>query len=304
MIRMEFKKLLSDIKSLKIQGAESVAKEAVKGFKTVIKKSKAHTAHQLLSELKRAAAELIRTRPTEPAMRNSVKFILNDLDKQPTAEKLAKRVNEKIDEIIFHFDNSREKIVSYGAGKIKKDYVVFTHCHSSTVVSILKKAHKQKKKFYVHNTETRPLFQGRKTSKELSLEGIDTTHYTDSAALFALKKADICLFGADAIQSDGRIVNKTGTGLFAEIAIKHDIPIFVCMNSWKFDPVTIHGFDEVIEHRNRTEVWKGASKGLKVFNPAFEVIDSQKITGVISELGVYRPEVFPELVARSYPFIC
>lgn len=301
---MEFNNLLKDIKSLKIQGAESVAKEAAKGFNIIIKSSKARSAKQLLSELKRAAAELIRTRPTEPAMRNAVRFILTDLDKQPTPEKLAKRVREKIDEVLFHFENSKEKIITYGASKIKKGQVIFTHCHSSTVVAVLKKAHNKNKRFYVHNTEARPRYQGRITAKELAGEGINVKHYTDSAAIFALKKADMCLFGADAIQSDGRIINKTGTAIFTEIALKHDIPIFVCMNSWKFDPVTIHGTDEVIEHRNRTEVWKGAPKNVEINNPAFEVIEPQKITGVISELGVYRPEVFPELVSRSYPFIC
>ncbi|MGM5482703.1 MAG: translation initiation factor eIF-2B, partial [Nanobdellota archaeon] len=302
-IRMEFKKLLRDIKALKIQGAESVAKEAANGLRIILKKSKARTAPTLLSELKRASAELIRTRPTEPAMRNSIRFILHNLDKEFTAEKLSKRVNEKIDEVNFHFTNSREKIVAYAINKIKDNSVVFTHCHSSTVVSILKKAHSNKTNFSVHNTETRPLFQGRKTSKELVEKGIDVTHYTDSAAIFALKKADICFFGGDAIQSDGRIINKTGTAVFVELAQKYDIPIFFCINSWKFDPITLHGFDEVIEHRKRSEVWNRASKNIKIYNPAFEAINPQKVTGVISELGVYRPEVFPDLVSKSYPFI-
>ncbi|MFW6383324.1 MAG: translation initiation factor eIF-2B [Nanoarchaeota archaeon] len=300
---MEFRQALKNIKTLKIQGAEGVATEAVTALYSVIKKSNAHRASQLHSELKKAAAELMQTRPTEPAMRNALRYVLCDLDKLQSPERLAKRVNEKIEEVLFHFNNSREKIIHYGAAKIKRGCVVFTHCHSSTVVAILKRAAKRNVSFSVHNTETRPLFQGRKTAKELAAPGINTTLYTEAGALYALKKADICLFGADAIQSDGRVVNKTGTGLFAEIAHKYDIPVYVCMNSWKFDPKTIRGVDEVIEQRDRKEVWSGAPKKIKICNPAFEVVEPHKITAVISELGVYRPEVFPEIAERSYPFI-
>lgn len=42
-----------------------------------------------------------------------------------------------------------------------------THCHSGSVIKTLVEAHKQNKKIQVFNTETRPLYQGRKTSADL-----------------------------------------------------------------------------------------------------------------------------------------
>jgi len=47
---------------------------------------------------------------------------------------------------------------------------------------------KQRKKFEVYNTETRPLFQGRKTAKELKGAGIKVTMFIDSAMDIALSK--------------------------------------------------------------------------------------------------------------------
>ncbi len=298
----KFKSILSGIKTLKIQGAENIAKTASESFRLIVRKSKAKTSQQLESELREAAKKLISTRPTEPAMRNSIKYILHGLEGDNVTE-LAKKVYKRIDEVTNHFEKGNKKIVEFGEKKIKNDFVVFTHCHSSSVVSTLIKAKKRGKKFQVNNTETRPLLQGRTTAKELSKENIPVNHYIDSAAMLALKKADICLFGADALQSDGRFINKIGTGLFSEIACTYNIPVFICVNSWKFDPITIFGNDEPIESRGKKEVWQNNSKNIEIHNPAFEIICPNKITGIISEFGVYSPAVFTELTLRYYPWM-
>lgn len=298
----EFNKVVTGIKNLHIQGAENVAKEASKSLKCVVRNSKATKKDGLLSELNAAVKKLISTRPTEPAMRNALKYIFLNIKGENVTE-ISKEIYKKIDEITKHFEDSNRIIGAFGKKKIKNDFIVFTHCHSSTVVSLLIKAKKVGKNFEVHNTETRPLFQGRKTASELAKENIAVTHYIDSASMLAMKKADICLFGADAIQSDGRVINKIGTGLFTEIANKHDIPVFCCMNSWKFDPLTIWGDDERIENRPKKEVWATNTKNIEIENPAFEVIEPQKITGIISELGIYHPDVFSEIARRHYPWL-
>lgn len=298
----EFNKVLSGIIKLRIQGAENIAREACKSLKYILHKSKATKKEELLSEINVAVKKLISTRPTEPAMRNSLKYILLNIEGENVTQ-IAKDINKKIEEIIKHFEDSNKMITAFGKKKVKNGFVVFTHCHSSTVVSLLIKAKDSGKNFEVHNTETRPLFQGRKTASELAHENIPVTHYIDSAAMIAMKKADICIFGADAIQSDGRIINKIGSGLFTEIANKHDIPVYCCMNSWKFDPLTIWGDDERIENREKKEVWATNTKQIDIKNPAFEVIEPQKITGIISELGTYHPNVFSEIARRHYPWL-
>jgi len=302
MLPLSLKQTVKDIRSLKIQGAEAVSRESVKALKHVIHVSKAKTPAAFISEMKKAREELEKTRPTEPYLRNSMKCAFNKVIGGNLRE-LKEILFSRVQKTLKMMEHNRKHVVEIGAKKIKNGMIVFTHCHSSTVTSILIEAKNQGKKFIVHNTETRPRFQGRKTAEELSKAGIKVVHYVDSAARLALKKADIMLIGADAITSEGRVINKIGSELFAEVAQRYDIPVYVCSNSWKFDPDTIFGFTEEIEERPAFEVWKKPLKNVTVDNHAFEIIDVNSITGVITELGIYDPQILVEEIKRDYPWM-
>ena len=179
--------------------------------------------------------------------------------------------------------------------------VIYTHCHSSTVTQILTEANKLGKDFEVHNTETRPLFQRRTTAKELAKSGIKVTHYLDSAARLALKKSDMMMIGCDAITTD-KVINKIGSELISERAYKYEIPLYVCTHSWKFDPLSVKGYEEAIEQRHALEVWKNTPKNVIIDNHAFEQIDPTLCTGIISELGVFKHSAFIEEVQRTFPW--
>ena len=298
---MEFRKVVRDIHNLKIQGAETVAKEAVKALEHILNRSKVNNAKDLIKELTFARNELQKARPTEPCLRNALKYVMavhrNDIGQ------LIRDLHSNIDHVQKYFLVSEKKIAEIGARRIPKQGVVFTNCHSTTVMMILAKAKFSRKSFEVHNTETRPKLQGRITAKELSEMNIKVFHFVDSAARYALKNSDIFFFGADAIQSDGRIINKIGTEMLLEVANKYDIPSYCCTVSWKFDPKTIFGTDEPIENRERKEVWAGAPKKVTIMNPAFEICDPGLITGVISEIGVYKPTTFVDEVRRTNPWM-
>ena len=275
LIMDKFEQICKDIKSLKIQGAVNVAKEGVKALK--------------LKHDSDSIKKLIGLRPTEPALRNAIKFSLKDIKKNP-------------DKVLKHFENTKKKIAKIGARKIQNGSIVFTHCHSSTVTSIIIEAAKTKK-FEVYCTETRPMFQGRKTAKELADAKIPVTLFVDSAARYALKKSDIMFIGADAIMSSGKVANKIGSELFAEVAKKYDVPVFVCTDSWKFDPMTIWGYEEEIEKRVTKEVWANPPKGVNISNIAFELVHPDIIEGVISELGVYNLDSFISEVKKAYTWM-
>ena len=270
---MTFTKIYNDIKNLKVQGAEAVAKAGLKALK--------------LKSDKNSIKKIINARPTEPALRNAIKF----------------SQISSINNALTHFKLSESIIPKIGAKKIHSKKIIFTHCHSSSVVSILKEAKKQKKTFEVHNTETRPMLQGRKTAKELSKMGIKVHHFVDSGARLALKKADLMLIGCDAITAEGKVINKIGSEMMAEVAEKHNTQVYVCTDSWKFDPKTIFGFDVEIEKRQSKEIWKNPPKNVKIYNYAFEQINPDLITGIISELGVHSPDNFVREVTKAYPWM-
>ncbi|MGB9748325.1 MAG: translation initiation factor eIF-2B [Candidatus Woesearchaeota archaeon] len=299
---MRLEKLVRDIKALKIQGAENISKETAKAFIDIIKESKSRTISEFYSEMLTARKKILSARPTEPCILNTLNFMFYNVLSDSFPE-VVKNFLSRIEAAIKHFEESDLKISEIVAKKLPNDSVVFTHCHSSTVVNALIYAKRKGKKFIVNNTETRPFFQGRKTALELSRAGIKVQHFVDSAARLALKKADLMLIGCDAITSEGKIINKIGSELFAEAAHNLGVPVYVCTNSWKFDFKSVFGYELEIEERSKKEVWENPPENVCINNFVFEKVDSSLISGIISELGIFKPEIFIQEAIVHYPYL-
>jgi ribose 1,5-bisphosphate isomerase len=299
---MKFKNVIHDIKTLQIQGAEGVAREGVRSLLLVLQESHAVTAHGVLAELYHARDQLIAARPTEPCLRNALFYVFENIYSYHDAHNLYKGLAQRIQEVLLFFDHAKKKIAKLGAAKIRHGTIVYTHCHSSTVVAILVEAKRQGKKFVVHNTETRPLFQGRRTAAELITEGISVKYFVDSAAGLAMKDAHIAFFGSDAITPQV-VYNKVGSGIFAELLKTRKIPLYICSDSWKFDAHVSIRHHEVVEERKEAEVWEHAPRQVIIENPAFEPIIMPDIKAIISELGVLTPRTFVDTVKKSYPWM-
>ncbi|MAG07951.1 hypothetical protein CMO89_00605 [Candidatus Woesearchaeota archaeon] len=295
------KRKIRDMRELKIQGAENVAKAAVLELKKCADKSTALTKTRLLRELEKTRQELFKSRATEPLMRNTLSYILSNIEGKD-AEELKEGFYSNVKYALDHFRTVENKIADIGANKIGNGMVVFTHCYSPTVMAILKKAKQKGRSFEVYNTETRPSLHGRVAASELNKLGVPVTHYVDSAMRLAVKEADIVLLGADAITPD-KVISKIGSEMVAELANRYDIPVFVCSNSWRFDYKSIFDFGG-LEPGKAKEIWNNPPKNVKVCNYAFEKIELGLVTAVISEIGVYRPSVFIEEVKRNYGWMC
>jgi ribose 1,5-bisphosphate isomerase len=284
---MTYQEIIEGIKSLKIQGAEKIAIAAVEAFAIKLKET------QDPADLEKARQELTATRATEPALRNALLYCIRNYKQNPDVANY----------VISYFKESKQKIAEYGAKKIKDGMIVFTHCHSSTVEEVCKKAKEQGKNFTVYCTETRPRYQGRITAEDIAKLGIPVVHFVDSAGRTYLKKADIFLFGCDAVTAEGKIFNKIGTTFLAEYAAQQNIPAYSVTNSWKFDPETLNGVEEQIEQRDPKEVWENPPPGVTILNPAFEVISPDILTGIITELGIFKPETLLLEVQKNYPWM-
>jgi ribose 1,5-bisphosphate isomerase len=262
----EFNKIIQDIKSLKIQGATNVALFGLKAMQ--------------LKQDYNSIKTILKTRPTEPCLQNAIKY--------------AKEVeNPKIS--YNYLRNMDKRVESIASKLIKKNSIIFTHCHSSTVIGALKLTNV---KFSVNNTETRPLYQGRKTAKEIASMGIKINHYVDSAAEEAIKNSDIILLGADYINEKGNVYNKIGSYTISELAKKHKIPLFIITNSWKYSSKKLK-----IEERNPKEIWETNHKNITVKNPSFDLIPNKNIKKIVSELGVLSPKKFVKKVKKEYSWI-
>lgn len=260
-----FNEILKKIKKIEIQGARNVAKAALEAY--------------LLFPSKDSKEKLLSSRPTEPMMFHVLEMAEKGISKK---------------EILEHFDFSQKEINKSVFNLINNGDIIFTHCHSTNVVNALIYSNKKGKKFKVYNTETRPLFQGRKTARELKSNGIDVTMFVDSAAAFAIEKenkddkiyVNKIFLGADALLKKG-IINKIGSGMFAELAHKNKVQVYIIADSWKFTKNKLK-----LEQRNINEVWDKAPKNMKIKNPAFEFVKRKYISGIITELGLMKYKKF------------
>jgi ribose 1,5-bisphosphate isomerase len=293
------------IKDLEIQGARNIALAAISALVEEADRSRAETRDEFLQEMLEAKDILFNTRETEPLMRNSLRKILFEVRESPYRDpkELARLISSSSKEFLEDLQMSHDRITEYGSKRIHSSQKIFTHCHSSTVTGILKRAKDEGKNFEVLCTESRPFFQGRITCRELLEQGIRTTMIVDAAARYFMKTVDFVLVGADAITSEGNILNKIGTSMVALAAYEARIPFYVASELLKFSPQTIYGEYEKIEERNRSEVWEDAPSGLNIRNPAFDITRRDYVSGIICEEGIISPHSIMEVVRRRYPWI-
>jgi ribose 1,5-bisphosphate isomerase len=293
------------IKRLEIRGARNIAIAAIRAIETLANQTKAKNKEDFLEELLEAKEFLFTSRETEPLMRNVIRWIISQVEKSGKikVKELAKIVSSVSEQFLKNLDESKEKIAEIGARRIRNNSVILTHCHSSTVTYMLKKAKEKGKIFEVICTETRPLLQGRITAREMLKLDVKTTFIADSAARFFMNQVDMVIVGADAITSEGNVINKIGTSMIALAAHEARTPFYVVSELLKFDPATMYGDYEKIEERSPNEVWKNPPKNLIIRNPAFDVTRRDFIHGIICEEGIISPHSIAEVIHRKYPWI-
>lgn len=261
----EFNQICKDIKEIKIQGARNIAKKALYAWN--------------INPTKAALKKLKSLRPTEPMLMNVLQKAEN---------------GEEYNSILEHFDVAQDKINMHVFNEIDEGDIVMTICHSTNVTQSLIYTWNKGKRFEVYNLETRPLFQGRKTAKELGNAGIPVTTFVDSAMGVALSKEQgtkhvtKVMVGADALMKKG-VANKIGSEVLAQIAKNEKVPFYVVADSWKYSPKSVK-----LEMRDFHEVWEKMPKRhhIKVKNPAFELIKKKWITWIITDLGKMRYKTF------------
>jgi ribose 1,5-bisphosphate isomerase len=293
------------IRKLEVQGARNVAIAAITATQTQANQTRAKTKNEFLKELLKTKETLFASRETEPLMRNAIRLIINQVEKstEKSVKKLSETVSMASQQFLKDLENSKERIAEMGARRIRNNSTILTHCHSSTVTHLLRKARHDGKVFEVICTETRPVFQGKITAKEMLDLSVRTTFIVDSAARFFMNQVDMVVVGADAITSEGNVINKIGTSMIALVAQEARTPFYVVSELLKFDPATMYGDYEKIEERDPREIWKDAPKDLTVRNPAFDVTRRDFIHGIICEEGIISPHSITEVMHRKYPWV-
>lgn len=284
------------IKSLSIQGATNIALATLDGIRIA---SRIQVRISPYVYLRNVAERLAYVRPTEPLAQNAVRFIFSEKNRS------LEYYLGKTEEYFSLIEKAKQKMGENAAEFIQNGGVYLTHCHSSTVVSMFRQAKKTGKRFSVYATETRPLFQGRITVKDLLRAGIkDVTLIIDDVAYSILeqktKRIDGVFIGADLLSQTG-FVNKVGSLGIACAAKRRKIPLYCLSILLKYDPRPYH--PSILETRSGDEIWAGSPRNLKFYAPAFDFIPYEAGTIIITEKGKISGSDIAKKAKLLYSFL-
>ncbi|MBF0570514.1 MAG: S-methyl-5-thioribose-1-phosphate isomerase [Candidatus Omnitrophica bacterium] len=295
------------IKRLSVRGAPAIGVAAAFGVLLGIQGFKGKDKLKFLDLFYKTCGYLATSRPTAVNLFNMLNEMRDVVAHNPNADvgSLKKLLFKKAMAIFKADQDVCRRMGEHGAKLVKNAMQCLTICNAGalatvdygTALGVFYSAKKQGKNFSVYSCETRPLLQGaRLTCWELLREKIDTTLICDNmaASLMACGQVDIIFTGADRIASNGDTANKIGTYMLAVLAKHHGIPFYIVAPRSSFDLAIKSGKRIPIEERKSEEVTHFAGvavapRGVKVYNPAFDVTPAKLITGIVTEYGIIRP---------------
>ncbi len=208
-----------------------------------------------------------------------------------------------------------KKMGNFGAEVVPKGATILTHCNAGalatvgygTALGVVRSAYAKDNTIQVFADETRPRQQGaRITTFELAMDKIPVTLITDGMCSYFMKKGmiDMVVVGADRIASNGDTANKIGTYTVAIAAKYHNIPFYIAAPLSTIDTNIKTGAEIPIEERNHEEVThingkRICAEGINIINPGFDVTPNELIAGIITEVGILRPN-YVDSIAKAF----
>ncbi len=290
------------IKRMVIRGAPAIGVAAGMGIALGAVNVPTSDRAEFISEVKRISGVILGTRPTAVNLSWAVKRMLRVLEEgEGGVEKLKLTLVREARDILEEDVETCRNIGKAGAGLIKDNSVIMTHCNAGalatggygTALGVIRAAVEGGKNIKVIATETRPFLQGaRLTAWELDRDGIPVTIITDNMAGYVMSKdmVNAVVVGADRIAANGDVANKIGTYTISVLAKTHNIPFYVAAPLSTIDFDCPDGDSIPIEERDSREVTHingtRIAARVNVFNPAFDITPNENISAIITEKGV------------------
>lgn len=282
----DYQEVINAIKTMIVRGAPAIGVSAAYAMAL----AKIHDEN-----INQAAEDIKAARPTAVNLFWAVNKMQEAIDKGTDALEAAKQIHQ--DDITIN-----KKIGEYGNTLIDKNDTILTHCNAGalacagygTALGVIRAAHNANKNINVICDETRPVLQGARLSVfEMQEENIPVKMIVDNAAGHLMQKGmvDKVIIGADRVAKGG-VANKIGSLMVALAAKRYDIPFYVAAPMSTFDEKN-NIFDITIEERNKDEVLKINDTYItrpqtEVENPAFDIVESDLITAIITEEGIKK----------------
>lgn len=299
-----YQEIISAIKDLTVRGAPAIGVAAAMGAALGALHLPMLPPEKFRRKFIAICDEIARARPTARNLFWALERMKKRLDQtiEIGQNSLVKELVDEAKRIYAEDIETNRQMGKHGSALLTSGDNILTHCNAGalatagygTALGIIRAAHEQGKKLHVYLDETRPVLQGaRLTAWELKKEKMPFTLITDNMAGCLMKQGKInkVLVGADRIAANGDTANKIGTYSLAALATVHGIPFYVAAPLSTIDISLKTGAAIPIEERKSEEVTclrgvRIAPKGIKVYNPAFDVTPAQFITAIITEKGI------------------
>jgi len=236
---MNQEELVRKIKEDTSSGASEIMKKTVESLLLMSGRLGGQNPEQYLDTMIELGKELIRAQPSMAPVFNTVNSMLLALElgfaHGSSTEDLHQRLNSAAKDILDISNKAIASINKEVSEVIEDEQKILMHSYSSTVIGALSFTRKEGKNFDVIVTESRPLFEGRRTAKILTRSGIPVALITDMAAFNYLDECDLVLSGCDSICHKG-VVNKIGTKGLAVCASQYNVPFFIVSEKNKVLP--------------------------------------------------------------------
>lgn len=293
-----------------IAGAHGVALYALEIEKENLSKD------EFVSKLIEKAKYLASSRPTAVNLRWAVE---KQIELIKNSQSNVKGIVEELIQNGIKLENEdieiNKKMGDFGAEVVPKSATILTHCNAGalatvgygTALGVVRSAYAKDNTIQVFADETRPRQQGaRITTFELVMDKIPVTLITDGMCSYFMSKGmiDMVVVGADRIAANGDTANKIGTYTVAIAAKYHNVPFYIAAPLSTIDTNIKSGAEIPIEERDHEEVTHINSKrvcaeGVKIINPGFDVTPNELITGIITEVGILKPD-YKESIAKAF----
>lgn len=259
--------------------------------------SKDFTREKQLTFLEKAAQTIGHARPT--TANRMTQITMNCLDIATEALENGSCPTQAIVDTTIASLNRRytimDKVGRTLLKQLPKKGSVLTQCFGETIIGTLFRAAKEEGyELEVYCAETRPYLQGaRLTSSCVADLGFSTTVVTDNMIAYVMENKGIDVFtsAADTIARDGHIANKIGTNQIAILAQHYGVPYYVT----GIPDLDKHSKEDIIiEERDPKQVleYRGIPNTLpevKAIYPSFDITPPTRISGVVTDKGIYSP---------------
>ena len=308
--------LFEAITKLRVRGAPAIGIAAAYGYYLCALHDK--NQEDLFRRMDDAERYLASARPTAVNLTWALTRMRQTLKKNAfkSRDEIVEALKEEAIAIHREDIEANRRISEYGMSVLSPGMGVLTHCNAGplatsrygTALGPILLAHENGMELHVFADETRPLLQGaRLTAFELKNAGVDVTLICDNMAGEVMKegKVQAVFVGCDRAARNGDAANKIGTSSLAVLAHYYGIPFYMLMPLSTVDMNTASGKDIKIEQRDPDEVTelhfreRMAPDGVKVYNPAFDVVEHGLITGLITEEGIIT-EPFGENLIKAF----